>query len=648
MSGIYGIYRYDGAPVDPQWLERMRKAMADYGPDGGGGKIDGSVGMGHLLLEVNPEDAFERQPMRCQRGMVVASVRLDNREALLDAFHIPSSEAPEISDGHLVSLAFDRWGEEVCTHLEGDWALAAWDAKQRRLLLARDVIGMAALYYHQGKGFIVFASSLKALLALPGSVTEADPLALAEILLAWQHDAELTAYKGFKRLPWAHHMCVDSCGISRSSRYWSPEGRTPLQYRNDRDYVEAFIELYTQAVRSCLRTSRNIGAQLSGGRDSGSILALAAPLLAAEGRDLMAFTSVPYLSPDGAGERQMGDEWDMAHATALMAGPNVRHLPIDAKDYRVIAGIEHMIDAHDGPSQAAANHYWLLAIADAAAETDTSVLLTGQLGNGTVSWEGNGSAALAILQGRLDVAVRVLLRAEPNPWLMIKRQVLKPLLKPSILGLRHWRVPFHEHWQHYSALNVRMAKDLNLEERMRSAGYDPRLNFSPLVDLRRLLLMPDFGIGFSVISDITIRRSAICIDPTANLSLLEFLLRVPDDQFYRKGQDSSLFKRAFQNRLPEPVLYQHLKGLQSADIGHRILKEISDFQDCLSVLESMPEAQALLDLSLVRSCLTDLVARVDKQSTARASTILLRAIAVGLFLCRLSISTSSSLTSQPC
>ena len=113
MSGIYGIYRYDGAPVDPEWLDRMKAAMAYYGPHGGGCKVEGPVGMGHLLLEVNPEDAFENQPVRGERGLAVSAARLDNRAALLEAFQITTSDAPRLSDGHLVSLAFDRWGEEA-------------------------------------------------------------------------------------------------------------------------------------------------------------------------------------------------------------------------------------------------------------------------------------------------------------------------------------------------------------------------------------------------------------------------------------------------------------------------------------------------------------------------------------------------------
>jgi len=266
LSGIYGVVRWDGAAVDPQYLDRMKQAMAYYGPDGGGCRIDGPLALGHLLLAVNPEDDFERQPMQVARGSAVSAARLDNRQALLETFDVSSADAAQTSDGTLVSLAFDRWGEEVCTHLQGDWALAAWDARERKLLLARDACGNATLYYYEGKGFVAFASSLKALLVIPGVERAPDPLRLAEVLVSWQHDAELTAYKGFRRLVGAHAMSFDAQGHSRIWRYWSAEGRAPLNFRRDEDYVDAFIEQYTRAVQSCLRTRKAVAATLAASR----------------------------------------------------------------------------------------------------------------------------------------------------------------------------------------------------------------------------------------------------------------------------------------------------------------------------------------------------------------------------------------------
>jgi asparagine synthase (glutamine-hydrolysing) len=631
---MYGIYRYDGAPVDPSWLVRMRSAMAYYGPDGGGSLVEGPLGMGHLLLNVNPEDAFEQQPLRGQRGLVVCTARLDNRDALLETFDVSASQAAHTSDGHLVSLAFDRWGQDVCSHLEGDWALAAWDAKERRLSLALNACGNETLYYFEGNGFVAFASSLKALLAIPDTVKEPDYLRLAEVLVSWQYDAELTAYKGFRRVLWAHKMDFGPDGKAHIRRYWSHEGREPLHYRRDEEYAEAFLEHYTRAVRSCLRTQKPVGAELSGGRDSGSVVALAAPILALQGRDLTAFTSVPLFSPDGADQSRLGDEWQLAEATAKMAGANVRHIRVDAKDYGVLDGIEYMIDVHDGPGHASCNHYWSQAISEAASGIGSRVLLSGQMGNLTISWSGNGFAVLALRQGHLETALRLFLSGESNPWLIFKRQVVKPLVTPCRRLLRRLRTPFRSPWQAYSALNVEMARQLKLDERMHGAGYDPTFTYSPFDDLRRLLLQPDAGIAAGYESEIGARHAFSIRDPTANLSMLEFLLRIPDDQFYRKGQSSCLYQRAFRNRVPEPVLRGRRKGLQASDLGHRILRELAAFRECLHSLESTPKAREILDLPLLHRCLKELVAKVDPETTDNAMTILVRGMNVGLFLRR--------------
>lgn len=635
MSGIYGIYRYDGAPVAPQWLEEMRVAMAYYGPDGGSCKISGSIGLGHLLHDVNPEDAFENQPVSGIRGPVVSVARLDNRAALLETFQVSSLEAPRLSDGHLVSLAFDRWGEELCSHLEGDWALAAWDARERRLLLARDACGNANLYFYEGRGFVAFASSLKALLALPGVVKRPDRLRLAEVLVAWQHDAELTAYEGFRRVVSAHALAIDSEGRTRNWRHWSPEGRQLLSLRRDEEYEEAFLECYTRAVSSCLRTRKPVAATLSGGRDSGSVVTLAAKMLANQHRSLTAYTSVPCLPPDGAGPERIGNEWDLAHSTATLAGENVCHLPVYAAEYGVLQGIEHLLDVHDGPSNAPNNHYWIQGLTEAAVRAGAGVILNAQMGNATVSWRGNGSALLALLQGHPQMAMRLFLQADPSPWQMLKRQVLKPLLVPGLRAVRRLRHLGGRPWQAHSALNLQVAMELNIDDRMRAAGLDSTFALSPLVDARLRFFLPDFSIGEGIWSEMGAAHSVQYLDPTANQSLAEFLLRVPDDQFCGDGQDCWLFKRTFKNRLPALVLGGRHKGLQAADIGHRILRELPAFRERIDSLDSIPEAKMLLDLPLLRRCLEDLVAKVTPEATARASWILLRGLGVGLFLRRL-------------
>ncbi len=638
MSGIYGIIRFDGAPVDPLWTERMRAAMAHHGPDGGGSQVDGPVALGHLLMQLNPEDACERQPYRPNRGRLVCAARLDNRDSLLHTFHIPSPEAPEFSDGHLVSLAWDRWAQDLCPRIEGDWALAAWNPRERNLLLARDACGLASLYYHLGKGFLVFASSIKALLAIPAIPNELEILSLAETLLNSYEFPELTPYKAIRRLLAGHALLLGADGKCTIRAFWSAEHREPIRYRRDEDYQEAFLHHYLRAVQSCLRSPKPMAASLSGGRDSGSVVALAAPLLAAQGRTLAAYTSVPWLPPDGASGIRIGNEWELAAETAAMAGPNIRHIAVDAAGYGVLQGIRYILDHHGAPNGAAVNHFWIQAITETAAQNGARVLLTGQLGNYTVSWRGNGSALLALRQRDPRTAMTLLLHAEKDPLRTIKRQMLGPILAPMRLLLEKFHRPAIENLSEISAIHPQIVQT---DSRLRQAALALTTNrsvipnfhiLSAFIDARQTLLGARYRVAYQLWSEIAAAHQLHVLDPTANLRLVEFLLGVPDSQFVRKGSDSSLLVRTFRGRLPERILQGNLKGLQSADIGYRILKELPEFQQCLASLASLPAANHLLNLQRLNQCLRDLVARVDPVTTASAAEILLKGVCVGLFL----------------
>jgi asparagine synthase (glutamine-hydrolysing) len=179
-----------------------------------------------------------------------------------------------------------------------------------------------------------------------------------------------------------------------------------------------------------------------------------------------------------------------------------------------------------------------------------------------------------------------------------------------------------------------MASALELDERMRAAGHDSTFTFSPLEDQRPNFLKPVKGIGAGLWSEIGATHAISIRDPTSNLALLEFLLRVPDDQFRRDGQGSSLLRRTFRGRLPEPVLEGRRKGLQAADLGHRVVKEQSAIQECLDALDAHPAARELLDIPQMRTCLKNLMAKVDPQTSENAGTILLRGLGAGMFLRR--------------
>lgn len=165
MSAIFGILRFDGGAVSARELERMGKTLAHRGPDGRKYRVDGAIGLGHCLMQVNQEDLFEAQPLHDREEDIVlaADLRLDNRAELAAAFGLDAANLCDLPDSALVLRAYKQWGDDCAGHLLGDFTFAIWDGRTKKLLLGRDHMGQRYVHYHRGKGFFAFATEIKAL-----------------------------------------------------------------------------------------------------------------------------------------------------------------------------------------------------------------------------------------------------------------------------------------------------------------------------------------------------------------------------------------------------------------------------------------------------------------------------------------------------
>src|SRR5262249_52452723 len=146
------------------------------------------------------------------------------RDDLLVELGLP----PAVTDSAIVAAAWDRWGDESPTRLYGDWAFAVWDARARRLFLARDQYGHTALYYHHSPTRLAFATGLKALFALPEIPRRLDELRFVQSLILWITDGARTMYEGVLRLPPGHSLVADARGCATRC-YWHPENASEVR-----------------------------------------------------------------------------------------------------------------------------------------------------------------------------------------------------------------------------------------------------------------------------------------------------------------------------------------------------------------------------------------------------------------------------------
>lgn len=266
----------NGARPHVDALERMAGALHHRGPDGYGYYVDGPIGLGHARLSII-DLATGDQPIHNEDRSVWVTFNgeIFNYIELREQLRAQGHRFYTTSDTEVIVHLYEQHGEQFVEHLNGQFAIALWDARAQRLVLARDRVGIRPLFYARSKHRFLFASEAKALFA-EGSIAAAlDHRALGETLTYWAPLPGRSAFAGVSSLPPGTVLTLDSGG-ERLTRYWDWDfGAAEARPTRPADaYAEELRALLTDAVRLQLRADVPVGAYLSGGLDSSAVTAL--------------------------------------------------------------------------------------------------------------------------------------------------------------------------------------------------------------------------------------------------------------------------------------------------------------------------------------------------------------------------------------
>jgi asparagine synthase (glutamine-hydrolysing) len=280
MSAIGGILNFDGRPLEALDLIELWESLKDRGPDGGDIALDSSSGLCYRAFHLTHESRAEVQPYSSHDGRIlVGDLRLHNRDELIPQLRkIIGKEAAEITDVELAMAAHQKWGDVFPLHLIGEFALILVNPANKTWLLARDHIGARPLYYYSNNARFICSSSIVSLLQFDSVPQRINEDYIADFL-AYIPKPGLTAFRDIHSVKPGCTLTVSFDGNIHQKRYWSLDPHKTIHYKNDADYEEAFIHLFSDAVRSALRTDRPVLADLSGGLDSSSVVCLAHQLL---------------------------------------------------------------------------------------------------------------------------------------------------------------------------------------------------------------------------------------------------------------------------------------------------------------------------------------------------------------------------------
>jgi len=279
MSGFFGILQPDGTEVDQQWLALLAARLSFRGPNCSNIYIHGRLGCSFALLETDPGRQARQQPVSLDdRFWLLGHVRLDGRADLLREVsrggRLPSQN---VTDEHLLLLAWRDRGEDCVDHLLGDFSFALWDASEKKLWCARDFIGSHPFFYAHADGAFFFSNTLQVLRAASGISRRLDDVFIGDFLLhGLCFDPERTVYSQVHRLAPGHLLRYDNERVE-VKRFRKLPIEEPLQLHRPEAYVEAYRELVLQAVSDRLPESA-ASLYLSGGLDSGSVCAFASRL----------------------------------------------------------------------------------------------------------------------------------------------------------------------------------------------------------------------------------------------------------------------------------------------------------------------------------------------------------------------------------
>ena len=276
MCGIVGIV--PRAPADPARLEARVRQMADAlvhrGPDDEGFHVTPDVAIGMRRLSIIDLAGGQQPIFTPDRGKaIVFNGEIYNYRALRDELVAEGRAFHTKSDTEVALQAFDTWGEDGLSRLEGMFALGIWDEAAKTLHLARDWLGQKSLYYAETREGFAFASEIKALLDLPGVPRELDLQAASHYMSMRYLPGRSTFFAGVSKLPAAHRLAVRG-GERESARWWKP-AYEPKWQGSEAEVLDGLDRVLETVVAEHLESEVPLGAFLSGGIDSSLVVAYA-------------------------------------------------------------------------------------------------------------------------------------------------------------------------------------------------------------------------------------------------------------------------------------------------------------------------------------------------------------------------------------
>jgi asparagine synthase (glutamine-hydrolysing) len=593
MSAIAGIYHGSKEPINREYIEGIMGNLKQFPADDIQVWHKENVFLGCHAQWITPESVGEQLPFYdYERQLIItADAIIDNRSELFDRLQVEREQRKRMPDSKLIVLAYSKWGEECPKYLVGDFAFIIWDEKKQMLFGARDFSGSRTLYYFYNQQQFAFCTTIQPLLSLSYIKKQLNEQWLAEFLaisgMMDAVDTSITAFKNIRQVPPSHSISVIRDKV-QLKRYSPIVTGIPSSLNSDKEYIEAFQEIFDKAVASRIRTDRQVGAQLSGGLDSGAVVSFAAKHMRTMKKQLHTFSYVPTSDfNDFTSKNYIADERPFIKSTVQHIGGINDHY-LDFKGRNSFTEIDGFLETMEMPYKFFENSFWLKGMFEKAHEEGVGVLLNGGRGNMSISW-GSALDYYAVLFKKMK-----LLRLYKELDQYSKNTGGARLRRLPAIGRLAFpifnRLSRDQPFQFPMLINPEFEKRNNVFNKLKEHGIDETGTsiMDPEEDRKRHFEeLFHWNASNTIATKLSLRYSLWKRDPTNDIRVIRFCLSVPEEQYVQNGIDRALVRRATEKYLPDKVrLNQSVRGIQGADWVHRMIPNWNEFTDELQQLNN--------------------------------------------------------------
>jgi asparagine synthase (glutamine-hydrolysing) len=595
MSVQFGRWNFESQVAAPDYIEKVGAALAPYGPDSNESYSRSGVRILYRAFHTTKESYRERQPYISSSGEVIVwDGRLDNRAELIS--ELSDSLTAGSTDVAIVAMTSEKWGANCFAKLIGDWALSIWNPGNRSLILAKDPIGTRHLYYSFDNNQVTWSTILDPLVRLAGKT-----FALNEEYIAGWFSmfpaVDLTPCVGIHSVPPSSFVLLRP-GRHTVSKYWDFDAQKKIRYRTDAEYEEHFRAVFATAVQRKLRSDRPVLAELSGGRDSSSIVCMADTIIVRGAADTPRLDTISYYDDSEP-------NWNERPYFTKVEEKRDRtgwHVNVGAQD-------PEQIRPHEPPPESAHGRFVPTPGYDGRtsphfrmcmASQGNRVVLSGIGGDEVMGGVPTPAPELENLLARAQFGVlahqlKVWALEKRKPWFHLFWEAARGFFPPALVGVPKCRRPAP--WLQSNFVKRHWAALTGYPSRTKLFGPLPSFqdNVGTLDALRRQLA-----------------RTPLPFDPPyekrypyLDRDLLEFMFGIPREQLVRPTQRRSLMRRALVGIVPDEILNRKGKAFvvrspmvaisndwpHFAEITQNMLSSSLGIVDSKRILEALQKAR---------------------------------------------------------